>query len=157
MIGAIQEAGRVGSAELISTQPYVELEKRGNTEGHVMRFVLIALLLLAEVTNATETFECQSGDYWDIDGKILVTARVFVESGGATIEVAGVVYLADYRVTGFNRRWDFVAVTKERYDYAFIIKPAGRATYYDFSKSATVKNEFPTQSFFCKQTESDPD
>ena len=28
MIGAIQETGRVGPAELISTQPYVELEKR---------------------------------------------------------------------------------------------------------------------------------
>ena len=149
MIGAIHEAGRVG--------PAASIMKRGNTEGHVVRFVLIALLLLAEVTNGAETFECQSGDYWDIDGKILVTARVFTESGGATIEVAGVVYLANYRVTGFNRRWDFVEVMEERYDYAFIMKPAGRATYYDFSKSATVKNEFPTQSFFCKQTESDPE
>lgn len=122
-----------------------------------MRFVLIALLVLAEATNATETFECQSGHYWDTDGKILVTARVFVETGGATIEVAGVVYLANYRVTGFNRRWDFVEATDERYDYAFIIKPGGHATYYDFSISDTVKSEFPTQFFFCKQTESGPD
>ena len=117
-----------------------------------MRFVLIAVILLTGASNANETFECQSGRSWDNEGKTLVTASIFGETGGATIEVAGIVHLAVYRVTGFNRRWDFGEASNQRYEYAFIIKPDGDATYYDFSNSDVARDKFPTQFFFCKQT-----
>lgn len=60
------------------------------------------------------------------------------------VSVAGVNHLANFSVSGLNRRWDF------DYNYAFIIKPDGRGLYYDFSTSDDGRAK-PSDFFTCQQ------
>ena len=87
---------------------------------------------------------------------VLVTATVkFAETkpqvraaGGeaARIEVAGTTYLAIFTRQGFERRWDFGG--DDGFSYALVVKPEGRAQYYDFTAEERVK---PSGIYDCVQ------
>ena len=61
------------------------------------------------------------------------------------ISVAGVTYFALFRITGFERRWDF----GEEMKYAFIINPDGSGAYYDFSPVEEGETTKPSQLYDC--------
>lgn len=113
-----------------------------------MRYAALILILLAGTANA-ETFKCKSGTYWD-SSKIVVIATINEDGESGTIKVAGVTYQARYKVKGFDRRWDFGLQDDGTFDYAFILKPGGNATYYDFSSAESGESVSGRQVFFCK-------
>ncbi len=64
--------------------------------------------------------------------------------GRGRVVVAGVAHPAMFRVQGIDRRWDF----GDDFQYAFIIRPSKRGSYYDFSmEKEKVK---PSQLFECR-------
>ena len=67
------------------------------------------------------------------------------DRGFGDVSVAGVTYRAHFRIIGFDRRWDFGEGTK----YAFIIKPDGSGSYYDFSGVEDGSKTRPSQLFNC--------
>ena len=99
-----------------------------------MRFGLLVLLFLAGAANA-EVFDCQSGTHWSANGEIVVIASTGPGDGWGSIVVAGKTYVARYRVTGFDRRWDFDQQDDGAYNYMFKIQPDGSAGSIDFSQA----------------------
>ena len=105
-----------------------------------------ALILAAPV----ETWECKDRyDFSDSWKNILVVATI--DSGRTTgsVTVAGDTQSAQYRVAGFQRRWDFGPMKKNGgFTYSFIIDPNGEGSYYDFSQADTAK---PSLFMTCRQ------
>ena len=64
------------------------------------------------------------------------------------VEVAAVNYGSLFRVTGFDRRWDFGPEDRPT-SFAFIIKPNGDGLYYDFTDSD--EGVSPSQFFKCEK------
>ena len=114
-----------------------------------MRYLPLILILLVGSANA-ETFKCKPGTYWDSSKKIVVTATINEDGITGTIKVAGVTHDADYRVQGFDRRWNFGLQDDNTYNYAFVLKPDGIAAYYDFSRAEAGETVMGSQVFFCK-------
>jgi len=113
-------------------------------------FVIITffLSLNSYAEKAAEVWQCQEKDYGDWSN-ILVSATVNEDRESGKIFVAGVVQEADFQVKGFNRRWNFGLSEDNTYDFAFIIKPNGDASYYDFSAEKQTK---PSMFLFCRET-----
>ncbi len=65
--------------------------------------------------------------------------------GSGQISVAGVTHHTLFRITGFDRRWDF----GKEMQYSFIIKPHGSGFYYDFSLVEEGETTGPSQRFNC--------
>lgn len=109
--------------------------------------IAVFLTLLASVSRsaALEEWECR-----DIYGASKILAKATVDDGGKTgaISVAGVTHKTAYAVNGFERRWDFGLRNDGSYTYAFIVRPDGAATYFDFGSSKTAK---PSIFMQCKQ------
>ena len=105
--------------------------------------ILISQSVLAQ-SKLIETWRCYATTDYSQKRPLAVLSREMRESGVefGTVSVAGVKYTATFKVAGFDRRWDF-----ESYKYAFIIKPDGSGSYYDF----TTKTEgvTPSQVFKC--------
>ena len=57
------------------------------------------------------------------------------DTGIGTVSVAGIAYLAQFRVAGFDRRWDFGE--GDIFKYSFVIHPDGNGAYYVFFESKT--------------------
>ena len=65
------------------------------------------------------------------------------------VSVAGTTDLASFKIAGLNRRWDFgYDEIRDRYRYAFIVKPDGTGLYYDFSISSDGRAS-PRDHFSC--------
>ena len=110
--------------------------------------ITLVLLIVGEVAQAkpVEVWECKDVfASWDT---ILVTATVEDGRQKGNIYVAGVTYVADFQVAGFDRRWDFGARPKSGYQYAFIIEPNGGASYYDFGNENSAK---PKNVMTCRE------
>jgi hypothetical protein len=113
---------------------------------------LIAILLLTFSAMAQaepiETWECKQ--YGSGGDSILVTATVEEGRKEGRISVAGVTHVAEFAVTGFDRRWNFGPKKRETFasHYAFIIMPNGEANYYDFTLEDTAK---PSNRMWCSQ------
>jgi len=114
-----------------------------------MRFAALILILFVGTANA-ETFKCQAGTYWSSGDKVVVIATINEDGVTGTIKVAGTSYDAKYQVNGFDRRWDFDLADDFTYNYAFLMKASGNATYYDFSDSEFGETVQGSQSFFCR-------
>jgi hypothetical protein len=116
-----------------------------------MKKLFITLLLLishpAFSSEVTETWECQENSYgnWKT---ILVQAQVLKGRTEGKIHVAGVTHSTAFEVQGFNRRWDFGLSHEGTYKFAFLVKPNGTASYYDFSLES--KSE-PSMILHCRQ------
>lgn len=101
-----------------------------------MKKLLITLLFVfchsAFADEVIETWECQENSYgkWT---NILVQANVIKGRKEGKIHVAGVTHNTAFEVKGFNRRWDFGLSDEGTYKFAFVVKPNGTASYYDFS------------------------
>ncbi len=120
-----------------------------------MRQAALMLILLAGNAYAEDSidFECQSGSYWNPDGKVLVRAIIVPDSGFGLVTVADTDYVAKYERKGFNHRWDFEFNEEEdRFDYTFVIKPDGTGLYYDFSIMEPGKPVSPSQTYICQQS-----
>ena len=70
---------------------------------------------------------------------------IFSGKASGQISVAGVTHRALFRITGFERRWDF----GEEMKYAFIINPDGSGAYYDFSLLEEGETTKPSQLYDC--------
>jgi hypothetical protein len=122
-----------------------------------MRIAIFSVILLSflSVSPATsseiiETWICQEYPYGNWSN-ILVTAKVNKGRNDGVIEVAGVQHKSKFAIKGFERRWDFVPDNDFAYNYAFVIKPNGAATYYDFSGSKSGDLIKPSIVLYCKQ------
>lgn len=116
-----------------------------------MTFLIALIVFFAGNAFAGEKWECT-----DLFGsKVLVVAEVMGKNppeGGFTagkVIVAGTTQNAVFRVTGFNRRWDFGPQPDGSMDYAFIISPNGRATYTDFSNAKKGELVQPSMMYQC--------
>jgi hypothetical protein len=79
---------------------------------------------------------------------VTLTRRVYFEGNfeRGLVRVADTEYVADIRMHGFDRRWDFGGN-----QYAFIMSPDGSGKYYDFTvKSKGVQ---PSQVYQCVEDE----
>ena len=124
-----------------------------------MKYAALILILLAGTANAV-TFKCQAGPYWTVGDKIVVIATInddgetgTINDDGetGTIKVAGVTHETQYKVDGFDRRWNFGEGTGAGlWDYAFVLRPDGTAQYYDFTSVAAGESVSSRQTFFCK-------
>ena len=114
-----------------------------------MKKLIIILILFSFNVAAKniETWKCS--ERYDSSKKTLVKATVKKGRTEGTINVAGVSHNALFEVAGFNRRWDFGLTEKSTYNYAFIIKPNGDASYYDFSMK---KNTKPSMRMECRKS-----
>ena len=109
------------------------------------RLILITMLcLLAELAFGDERWSCT--DFGSAE--VLVVASSNDTKNLGTISVAGVKHNADYRVQGFNRRWNF-GTDGDGYPYSFVIKPDGTGLYYDFTSSD--ENVKASMVFKCKK------
>ncbi|WP_435106393.1 hypothetical protein [Arhodomonas sp. AD133] len=109
-------------------------------------FVGSLLVSAAAVSEPVEVWECKDKyGRWD---DILVEAHVDQDRRGGSISVAGVTHPAQFEVAGFDRRWDFGLDSDSTFKYAFIIKPNGDASYYDFSSGDKAK---PSNFMKCRQ------
>ena len=115
-----------------------------------MRYAALILILLTGAANAGEKFKCQAGPVWFDDEPIVVVLTIDDEGKSGTIKVAGVEYTASYRVKGFDRRWDFGPKDDDAFDYAFVMRPSGNASYYDFSDVEPGEVALSSQQFICK-------
>lgn len=77
---------------------------------------------MIEIWECTEKYET----------KVLVKAKISKNREIGAIEVAGTTHLTEYKVDGFNRRWDFDPRDDGRFKYALIIQPNGDGLYYEF-------------------------
>jgi hypothetical protein len=116
-----------------------------------MKRLFIALSFIychsAFSNEAIETWECQENSYgqWT---NILVQAQVIKGSTEGTIHVAGVTHRTTFDVKGFKRRWDFGLSDEGTYKFAFVVKPNGTASYYDFSLES---QSGPSMILHCRQ------
>ena len=84
---------------------------------------------------ALETWHCFSR-YDSSQAEVLFTLyRYRLGVNGGRVSGAGVSYPAKFSVAGLERRWDFVLSADGSYTYMFLIKPAGRGLYFDFTTS----------------------
>lgn len=114
-----------------------------------MNRILILLLVIPCISNAdiVETWTCTER----FASEILAVAYVDTGRETGSIKVAGVVHDAKFRTKGFERRWDFGLVSDFSYHYAFIIRPNGDASYYDFSSSEAGETVKSSIFMKCKQ------
>lgn len=114
--------------------------------------LITALLLTASATaqaSPVEKWECM-----DVIGSwetILVTATVETGRKKGNISVAGVTHAAEFQVAGFDRRWDFGPMPNRGYRYAFVIRPNGDASYFDFGNEAKATAK-PSNFMMCRLT-----
>ena len=117
-----------------------------------MKLPIFLLLFVGSGAQAkvTESWVCKDAysEFWTT----IVTAEVLESRSSGLIKVAGITYDAHFQVKGFNRRWDFGLVEDGSYDYAFVIKPNGDGSYYDFSSTNTGKTINPSQLLTCQQS-----
>jgi TonB family protein len=137
---------RAGDEKKSTLVPLVLLP---NSEGMIVmkRFLLVLLLLTTSATAQTspvETWRCW--DYADRSETVLVTATVEAGRKEGSIAVAGVIHTTVYRVTGFDRRWDF-GLENKSYQYSFVIEPNGGGKYFDFG----VAKATPKQLMKCRE------
>ena len=85
-----------------------------------------------------ETWQCFDRFDRDQTTPLVTLTRLGGSSDGfGEVSVVGAAdYPAVFRITGFDRRWDFGCVEwKGSYPYAFTIDPSGSGLYYDFTTS----------------------
>ena len=109
----------------------------------VEKLVVTALLLIASAVaraNTVEVWECR--DLNDRSGPVLVTATVDSGREKGSIAVAGVKHETQFRVAGFNRRWNFGKSPNGMFQYSFVIEPNGIGNYVEFNNEskATPRN-----------------
>ena len=113
--------------------------------------LIIAVVLIASVAKAqaspVEIWKCKDWRKSASWSKTLVTASIDAGRKKGKITVSGITHTANYRVSGFNRRWDF-GLQEDGFQYSFIIKPNGNAAYYDFSGKNEAK---PSNIFKCRK------
>jgi len=108
--------------------------------------VLLMIMLLLSVNGvlakppapsreAVEVWHCDTASA----AGTLVTAKVLKGREKGLIVVAGVTHRTDFKIAGFDRKWLFGDLVNDVYRYTFIIRPDGKAYYYDYSNSARVK------------------
>src|SRR3569832_2417196 len=96
----------------------------------VIFLLMLCCFCIVAKAKPVEEWRCK-----DVYGKwetILDTTTVEEGRQAGTVSVAGVTHNAQFEVAGFDRRWDFGLLLDGTYKYAFIIRPNGDATYYDF-------------------------
>ena len=102
----------------------------------------------AQGSDTVETWRCYGLRDFDKNSVLVELTRVTAAGetqGFGQISVAGVTHHALFRITGFDRRWDFGKDLK----YAFIIKPDGRGAYYDFSLLEEGETTKPNELYDC--------
>ena len=107
----------------------------------LMFIALTAFGVQAQGGNTDETWRCFAPS--DFNKKTILVELTRVTVAGETqgfgqVSVAGVTHHALFRITGFDRRWDF----GKEMQYSFIITPNGSGAYYHFST-------YPIQDFDC--------
>ena len=121
-------------------------------------FVLTAVLTFgvqAQESEDTTTEIWRCFDWVDFEKKTVLirltrVTRHSEDLGFGEVSVAGVSYMALFRVTGLDRRWDFGS--DELPNYSFIIQPNGDGAYYDFSNVEVGGTTKPSQNFTCVST-----
>jgi len=109
--------------------------------------LIIIFLSTAAKAHVIETWECKEAR--DPSWRVVVYADVLDKKDSGRIRVAGIVHNAYFRVQGFNRRWDFGESMDGTFDYAFLIKPTGEGTYYEFRDSVPGQSVEPTHILNC--------
>ena len=95
-----------------------------------------------------EKWRCFAPSDFNKNTVLVELTRVTVADGtqgSGQVSVAGVTHPALFRINGINRRWDF----GKEMNYAFIVKPDGRGSYYDFSWIEDGETTGPSQLFNC--------
>ena len=112
-------------------------------------FIVLATFgIQAQGSDTVKTWRCFSKFDFDKNTVLVELTRVTVAGetqGSGQISVAGVTHCALFRITGFERRWDF----GEEMKYAFIINPDGSGAYYDFSPVEEGETTKPSQLYDC--------
>lgn len=110
-------------------------------------FLLIMFLTPFSYCQVIETWECK--ELRDKIWNVVVIAQVLNQNNAGLIRVAGIIHSAHFHVKGFNRRWDFGATIDGFFDYAFVIKPNGEASYYEFEGVYPGQEIEPTHKLHC--------
>ena len=102
---------------------------------------------------AKEMWRCFAMSDYSKTTALFTLTRVRSGSGEfGEVSVAGTTHLASFEIAGLNRRWDFgYNEIRDRYLYAFIVKPDGTGLYYDFSISSDGKAS-PRDHFKCRMS-----
>ena len=103
--------------------------------------VLAPFGIQAQGIDTVETWRCFAQSDFNKHTVLVELTRVTAAGetqGSGQISVAGVTHHALFRITGFDRRWDF----GKEMQYSFIITPNGSGAYYHFST-------YPIQDFDC--------
>ena len=117
---------------------------------------LVACLILLCLSNVSmakqvvEEWECARWLFPDWN-EIFVVAKVFEGREQGHIDVADITYQTEYRIAGFERRWDFGLAADSSYNYAFAIGPDGTGVYYDFSSVDAGESAEPGMAMTCRQ------
>ena len=110
-------------------------------------FCIAFLPSLAYSQQVIETWECK--EMRDRVWNVVVLAQVLRQGNAGYIRVAGITHSALFRVKGFTRRWDFGASRDGTFDYAFVIEPSGKASYYEFEGVYPGQRVEPTHKLHC--------
>ena len=110
-------------------------------------------LLTSDERLRVETWRCFSLLDYERSKPALTLGRLMGggdDHGVGEVLVSGTAHLADFRVAGIDLRWNFGDQNdRDAYPYAFVIRPDGSGTYYDFSVSDDGRAR-PSQVFECQ-------
>ena len=108
--------------------------------------LLCTILLLAtsgcyQVVRENTPVISGDGLNWRCSGRkdtVQLTAQLVSDNQGVgQVSVGGLTHEAEFRIAGFDRRWDFGGDVGKlwgaQHNYAFVIRPDGVGGYYDFS------------------------
>ncbi len=114
-------------------------------------FLLVSMLFISLHINNTEaqileTWECTE----QYRSEVLVIAHINEGRDTGSIEVAGTVKNAQFKIDGFDRRWDFDPTEDGAFNYAFLIMPNGDGSYYDFSSVDSGQTVTASQFYICR-------
>ena len=115
----------------------------------ILALTLITISASAIADNTKETWECKAfaGQWSDI----LVVAKSNKDSVLGSIEIAGTIHKATFKVVGLDREWGFGDAPNSKIDYVFKISPNGTAHYFDLAGAKGKEYTESSMTFKCRQ------
>ena len=98
-----------------------------------------------------ETWQCQPDGYFVTSDQLIVLEKRKAACDDhvyGTVRLAGIFYDALFEIDASERRWDF----GEDMEYSFVIRPDGRAAYYDFRNVEAGEKAAPKQIYSCRRS-----
>lgn len=167
-----EEVAGYFQAVMDGSEPQPDFGKMTDEEaGEYLGAMIVAAIGLAVAENGADDLSDQDAEHWGCgepdsgceyrDCPFRLTGSF--DAGTGTVEIAGQLKVAEFKLAGLDRRWDWGWDEGKGYDYSIVMGPDGKARYFDFSRVTPnpVTGEItttPTHRFQCvREPEANPD